>query len=377
MKETLKQFEAARQNLYDDLKQWKKASGKKIIGCHPMDIPEEIVHAAGMLPITLMGFDGAITHATRSLQPTIACNILLENLELCFNDTLDFLDGVIFADVCDTIPILSDIWLRHSHQALHHLMVMPKHLNSPSSRRRVSEQFLRLKTAIEIQNNMKISDRALKHSICVYNQNRRMLKRLYELRRCKQGFLSASDVCAVVATGMLMRKEDHNRLVEPLLHQLENMQELSDEANVKLVVSGSLCGPCDSVLSTIDARGAYVVEDDLYIGNRYFTTLVNEDMPPIDALAHRYINDIPSPAKFFNANAWANYLLNMVMRNKADGVVIVMRKFCEIHADDFACIQKELDNAGIPCLMIEIERAGVSEQDKTRIQTFIDMLRVQ
>lgn len=376
MKETLKQCEAARQNIYNDLKQWKKASGKKIIGCHPMDIPEEIVHAAGMLPITLMGFDGAITHATRSLQPTIACNILLENLELCFNDTLDFLDGVIFADVCDTIPILSDIWLRHSHHALHHLMVMPKHLNSPSSRRRVSEQFLRLKTAIEMQNNIKISDRALKHSIGVYNQNRRMLKRLYDLRRCKPGLLGASDVCAVVVAGMLMRKEDHNRLVEPLLQKLENMQEPSDHAYVKLVVSGSLCGPCDSVLSAIDARGAYVVEDDLYIGSRYFATLVNEDMPPIDALAHRYINDIPSPAKFFNANAWANYLLTMVIRNKADGVVVVMRKFCEIHADDFACIQKELGNAGIPCLMIEIERAVVSEQDKTRIQTFIDMLRV-
>ncbi|MFA5064225.1 MAG: 2-hydroxyacyl-CoA dehydratase family protein [Dehalococcoidia bacterium] len=377
MEETLKRFIAAKQSLYDNLKQWKKASGKKIIGCHPMDIPEEIVHAAGMLPITLMGFDGAITHATRSLQPTIACNILLENLEMCLNGTLDFLDGVIFADVCDTIPILSDIWLRHSHHVLHHLMVMPKHLNSPSSRRRVSEQFLRLKAAIEKQNNKKISDRDLKHSIGVYNQNRRLLKRLCDLRRCKPGLLSASDVSTVVTAGMLMRKEDHNQLVEQLLLELENLPVPTSDMHVKLIVSGSLCGHCDSVLSVIDAQGAYILEDDLYIGSRYFTSLTNEYIDPIEALAQRYVDDIPSPTKFFDANAWANYISNMVIRDKADGIIIVMRKLCEIHADDFPCIQNKLNNGGIPCLMIEIERAGVSEQDKTRIQAFIDMLGVQ
>lgn len=377
MEDALKRLIDARQNVYDNLKQWKKASGNKIIGCHPMDVPEEVVHAAGILPITMIGYEGAITRASKSLQPTIACNVLLENLELCFSDTLDFLDGVIFADVCDVIPIFSDIWRRHSHHALHHLMVMPKHLNSPSSRRRVREQFVKLKIALEQLNNKEISNLALKHSICVYNRNRSLLKRLYNLRRVKPGLLSSTDVSAVVTAGMLMWKEDHNQLLEQLVQELENSPDPSSDAQVKLIVSGSLCGPCDSVLSAIDAQGAHVIEDDLYVGSRYFTTLTNEGTDPLDALAERYINDIPSPAKFFDADEWANYLLKMIIRNEANGVIIVMRKFCEIHADDYPSIQKKLGQAGIPNLMIEIERTGISEQDRARIQTFIEMLGVQ
>ncbi|MFA5079123.1 MAG: 2-hydroxyacyl-CoA dehydratase family protein [Dehalococcoidia bacterium] len=374
MRDELRPFIAARQNLYNDLKQWKKTSDKKIIGCHPMDIPEEIVHAAGMLPITLMGYDGVIKHATGSLQPTIACNILLENLELCFNGTLDLLDGVIFTDVCDTIPILSDIWLRHSHLALHHLMVMPKHLNSPSSRSRVSEQFFRLKASLEKLNKKKISDRDLKRSIGIYNQNRRLLKRLYNIRRSKPGLLGASDVSAVVTSGMLMWKEDHNRLLGQLLLKLEKSPLPSSYPKVRLIVTGSLCGCCDSALSAIEASGAHVQWDDLYTGSRYFTSLTNEDIDPVEALAQRYINDVPSPARFFDADAWADYISNMVICSGADGVIIIIRKFCEIHADDFPCIQNKLTKDGIPCLMIETERAGISEHNKARIQTFINML---
>ncbi|MCH8073827.1 MAG: 2-hydroxyacyl-CoA dehydratase, partial [Proteobacteria bacterium] len=96
------------QDLYDDLdfkyiKQWKAAgSGRKAIGHMPVYVPREILHAAGVLPVGLMGGDMEIMRGDAYFQSYI-CHIPRSTIELAVGGKLDVLDGMIFPSICDVI----------------------------------------------------------------------------------------------------------------------------------------------------------------------------------------------------------------------------------------------------------------------------------
>ena len=53
----------------ESLSKWKEQNKKKVIGCFPMDIPEEIIHAAGMLPVVMWESDEPITVGHAHISP--------------------------------------------------------------------------------------------------------------------------------------------------------------------------------------------------------------------------------------------------------------------------------------------------------------------
>ena len=59
----------------------------------------------------------------------------------------------------------------------------------------------------------------------------------------------------------------------------------------------------------------------------------------------------------------------------ADGVIYAMMKFCDPEEYDYPIVMKDLKNADIPHLYLEIEQqVGSNEQIRTRVQTFAEML---
>ena len=66
-KEILDKFESIVTNRDDFLNKWRINTGRKIIGCFPMYVPEELIHAADCLPVTLLGSNEQITKAAGNL----------------------------------------------------------------------------------------------------------------------------------------------------------------------------------------------------------------------------------------------------------------------------------------------------------------------
>ncbi|MBU3914942.1 2-hydroxyacyl-CoA dehydratase, partial [bacterium] len=46
---------------YEKAKGWKRSTGSKVIGVFPMHFPEELIHAAGVLPIVFQESDQPVT----------------------------------------------------------------------------------------------------------------------------------------------------------------------------------------------------------------------------------------------------------------------------------------------------------------------------
>lgn len=83
-----------------------KAEGKKVIGCFPYYVPEEIVYAAGMVPFGVWGTHGTISRA-KEYFASFYCTIAQMNLEMALEGKFDGLSGVILSSMCDTLRPLT------------------------------------------------------------------------------------------------------------------------------------------------------------------------------------------------------------------------------------------------------------------------------
>jgi len=184
-------------------------------------------------------------------------------------------------------------------------------------------------------------------------------------------------VLAIVQSSMIIPKEEHNQLLEQLLPKLQ-AKRVRSEGKARLVVSGHMCSaPKTDILDIIEEAGAVIVDDDLYTGFRYFATSVPLNGNPIEGLAKQYLTNIPpNPTRWDPDNDWAEYIIDMVNKNKADGVLVLVVKHCEAHHWYFAHIRRNLMAADIPYLLLETEHETVSlGPERTRVEAFVEMIK--
>ena len=84
-----------------------KAQGKKVIGVLPYYAPEELVYAAGMVPMGIWGSNNKTISRAKEYCATFYCTIAQLALEMLLDGTMDDLDGIITPTICDTLRPMS------------------------------------------------------------------------------------------------------------------------------------------------------------------------------------------------------------------------------------------------------------------------------
>ena len=95
--EILRQFEEIASDPRKAMEEHKKETGKGAVGIMPVYCPEEIVHAAGYLPIGMWGAEKKQISKARAYFPPFACSILQAIMELQLEGVYDELEAVIFS----------------------------------------------------------------------------------------------------------------------------------------------------------------------------------------------------------------------------------------------------------------------------------------
>lgn len=377
MNEILNRFKEISADPYGAVKGWKEKTGKKVIGVVPMHIPEEIIHAAGMLPVVLWESDEPITIANSYSAPTI-CGFPRSIFDDAMKGKLKFIDGIVYCDCCLAERQFTFLMQNNAKPSYNYLIYLPQRLDDSHSRDNLVKQLKRFSNSLEEFGGQSITDDELQQSIKLYNKNRSLLRNLYDFRRNNPGVLKARDMVAVVQSGMLMPKEKHNRMLEDLLGKLEKQAgQPSAKGKVRIVVSGSMCEACrPDILDTVEKAGGMIVDDDLYVGGRYSITDAAEGTDPFDALADRFLKmNIRCPSKSQDSTNWADQIIAIAEKSQARGVISLAVRFCEPHYFFFNDIRHNLDRAGLRVLMLEMEHEATpsnSAQIETRIGAFIE-----
>lgn len=352
-----------------------KAKGRPVVAISPMHFPEELIHAAGALPVVLQETNEPVTVGFGHLYP-FYCGFSRSNVDWAVKGRLGLFDAVVISDVCLQLRAMGHIMRRRMPGTPFLYIQWPLEANTQRWLSFSVEQLRRMRTRLEQLLGRTITDDSLRQSIALYNHHRSLLQQVYQLRNQKPGVLRAKDMVSLVQAGMVMPKEEHIAVLEALIPELKGKRAARD-GRVKLFASGHLCQAVKpDILDLMEDLGGVVVADDLYTGYRYYATQVPTDGPPLEALARRYLEmALPCPTRYDPKQEWGHYLAQTVPQTGARGIVTLVVKFCEPHMIYYPYLRDMLNGAGVPHLMIETEHEVVSlEGTRTRLQAFIEML---
>lgn len=371
----LKQFCDVVKDFKKSPSEWKKQHDGKVVGWLKTDVPEELIHAAGCLPFGIVGGKTDFNRVDAHLQ-TWACSLMRSSLAMMLNGHLKFLDGLIIPHTCDTTRMLAGIWKHVSPLSYMENFFLPRQVDRSSARTYLLAELKRLKENLESFSGNIITEEKLIESITVYNENRRLLRRLFTLHEQYPTLISNRDLYTIVRASMIMAKEVHNHWLKQLLNELigqsQNQIDIID-TKIRVIISGPVWEPPE-VMDIIEKRGV-VVGDDLLTGYRYFANNVNEEDNPLEALADRQLSRIPFAGFDCARNPRRQFLVNLAREKKAHGVIFLHLKFCEPENYDYYDNKLALEKAGIPNIRIETEVGSSSlEQVRTRIEAFLEMV---
>ncbi len=349
-----------------------KETGKKAVGCFPIYTPEEIVYAAGMLPVGMWGGQTSGTLSDRYLQ-TFCCSVMKANTEQALMGMYDFLSAVIITAYCDTLKCVIENWKTAFPRMNIIPMVYPQNRKTEAGRVYLREEFERVKRELEKVAGKNITLSELEESIEIYDDYRSTMLEFTELVQRHPILLNAKSRHLIIKAAYFSDKKIYTGKIKKLIQELEKLPQ-EKTGKRKIVLSGLMAEP-DGLLDILTENGMFVVADDLAHETRQFRTIAPKQGDALQRMAERIAMQDGCAFLYDKDKTRGELLRELVKNYEADAVVICQMKFCDPEELDYPILKKELETEGTPLLYLEIEQQmDTLEQLRTRIQSFSEML---
>lgn len=377
---------ARAQELNDDfeltaVRSWKETeSGRKAIGHMPIYVPRELIHAAGMLPVGIVGAGERleIIRGDAYFQSYI-CHIPRSTLELALSGRLDVLDGMLFPSICDVIRNLSGMWTMLFPERYVRYVDLPQNFDPVAGGVYWRRELETLREDFSRLSGHPIEDAALRHSIDVYNENRSTIRELYRARSEQPWFYPTSEVYALLRAGNVLPPEDHTALLREYLRLAPLESDRRDRDQSRVVLVGMFCEqPPLGLLLTLERAGCWVVDDDLLLGLRWITGKVPCNGDPLQALVEAFLTQsAETAARYLPDGQHGLALVESVRRNRAEGVIFCAPSFCDPALLEQPMLVSRLDREGIPHTQFKYsEDTGQFAVIREQAGTFSDSIRL-
>jgi benzoyl-CoA reductase subunit C len=354
-------------------RQWKERTGGKVIGYLCTYVPEEVIYAAGMLPVRIMP-----SHQPQDVTEPHIFSMFCPYSRGCLAEGLagnyDYLDGIVHAHGCYHIRQTFDSWTRHIKPSFSHYYFMPTRVTEDSASSHLPRELAGMRSSLEKWSGKKITDADLKRAIEVYNTNRKLLLQIYETRQAESPPLSGAESMEAVLAGMLMDKIEHNSLLEELAKSLPERNRVVNDP-VRLMLVGSEMDDAD-FLRLVDSLGGETVIDDNCVGTRYFWTLAPNHSDPLESISRRYLDRPPCPLYDMKGHLRLDHIKELVKKWRVQSLIITLMKFCDPHEYDVPELEKAFKEIGIPTLVLESDLVLPEGQFRTRVEAHLEMLKM-
>lgn len=372
-KETIEKLVAAGLNPGKTIAETKKNTGKALVGVFPIRTPEEIVYAAGCVPIGMWGGHTEITQADKYLQG-FCCSIMRINVEHALRGVYNDVKAVIIPTFCDTMKCIVENWKLALPQIPTIAFAYPQHHKLPAGMEFTIDEIKRVKHELELALHKIITKEQVEEAFCVYEEWRKTMREFTELAAEHPEIITAKKRYAIMKAGCYMDKAVYTEMVKEINEGLK-AEAASAFKGVRTIVTGIMVEPTD-VLDVFEENGIAIVGDDLAIGSRLWRTPAREEVEDVYQKMAYMIHDIEGDTFFFEPEKKkGGMLIEMTKEKKADAAIVMMMKFCDPEEYDYPIYKAELEKAGIPQLYLEFDQQlSTFEQIRTRVQSFTEML---
>ena len=354
-----------------------KMQGQKVMGWVCTYVPEELLHAAGALPIRISGYgketdlqDGTAYFYVNN------CSFARSCLQLGLRGGYDYLDGFVAGSTCDAARRLFDLWRHYIPVPFSHVMTVPRKYSERALDLYLG-QVVELKKGLEQHLGGEITDQSLMKSIALHNEFRSLLRSLNDLRKLDRPPIDGSQTMEVLNASSRMPKEAFNDCLRDLLRDLEHSKP-NGKGKARIMIAGSALNNAEFIQS-IEHIGGLIVTDELCTGTRYWAdpVVVGDHDEPLKAIARRYLNNFPC-ARMYPSEERFQRMLRLIRDFRVDGVISQTIRYCSPYSNDLPLLSDLFKRNGVPMLSLDVEYGtSGSGQILTRVQAFLEMLEAR
>lgn len=373
IKNIISELENIAENPKASVQSYLDKTGSKAVGVAQVYTPEELVHAAGMLPVGLWGAENVTPDLAKQYFPAFCNSVVFACMELALKGTYKQLSAAIIPGMDDTLICLGQNWKTAIKDIPFITMVYPQNRKLEAGIKYLVTELENVKVELEKVVGRKIQEEEIFHSIDVYNEHRRVMREFTQLAASHPNSINNIQRSRIIKSAYFMLKEEHTKKVEELNECLRAVPE--EKYDGKRIVTTGFILDAKAVLNVLEDNKLRIVGDDIAHETRQFRTDVPKKETALLSIASQW-SDIEGCSFAYDPHRIrGKKVAELAKQRKADGVVFALLKFCDTEEYDGPILLEDIRDAGLPEVTIEIDQeSGSIEQIRTRIQTFAEML---
>ena len=357
-----------------------KAQGKKVVGVLPYYAPEELVYAAGIVPMGIWGSNTKTISRAKEYCATFYCTIAQLALEMLLDGTMDGLDGIITPTICDTLrPMSQNFRVAMGDKMSVIFLAHPQNRFEEFGLQFTVDQYNHVKKELEKIAGREITNEDIQNAIKVYNESRAARRKFVKLASDHCDVITPTKRSAVLKAFYFMLKDEYIAKLNELNAELEKLP-VCDWQGTKVVTSGIICDN-PALLAAFEENNIAIAADDVAHESRSFRTDVPENADPMMALAQQFANvdyEVLLYDPKSSENRRGEFVANLVKESGAQGLVLFMQQFCDPEEMEYPYLKKALMDADIPHIKLGIDQQMRDfGQASTAIQAFADVLEMR
>ncbi|MHA1132502.1 MAG: 2-hydroxyacyl-CoA dehydratase subunit D [Candidatus Helarchaeota archaeon] len=355
------------------LQELKETMGKKIVGIFPHSlIPDELIYAAGALPLklTLGGDEYATTKGTEYMTQATCpfargCIGYFDQKEPIYS----LIDGLIGGNFCNGDLIASEYITKFFNVPF--IKVTFPTTTQPHALKFLKQEYLKLKSGLEQLTGIKISNEILINTFSKYNNLRDRLQKLNQQMKASSSAILGQDLQKLMHHLFLLGPDDTLQLLD----NLETPPETTPKKKQSLLLSGSGIAFGDTLIETIEEFDATVMINDTWSGIHFYLHKLDQNVSEdlFESMTRYYLLKNESSRMVPNVNRVPR-VKKLIEEYNINGVIDHVLKFCDPYVADYRRFKSALLDANIPVLQLERDYSTSVEQLKTRLGAFIEMI---
>lgn len=355
--------------------------GQKVFGTFCVYVPDEIILACNGIVTGLCGGSQFWVPDGEKVLPKSMCPLVKASVGARLGKTCPFFriaDMYVGETTCDGKKKAYEILGKDVPM---YIMDVPQMKRQEDILKWSNEISLFAKKVEEFTGN-KLTLEKLNEAIKIVNNKRRALKRVYEARKNMNVPISGKDALLVMQIAFfddpIRCSEMCNKLADELEQRIKDGVSVFKKGAKRILITGTpMAIPNWKLHHIIESLGAAVVCEEMCTGTRYFENEVKENCSSLEEafmeIAKRYMKN--NCACFTPNEGRIDDIKKLAKEYNVDGVIDANLKFCTIYDTEGYFVEKALKEDNIKCLGIETDYDdGDSEQLKTRIEAFLEML---
>ena len=359
----------------ESIKAW-RSTGKKALGVVCCHVPQEILHAADVLPVRLRATGCEDYNEAEVWMSSFSCSFAKSILQYLIDNVYD-LDGFVTSDGCMQAARIYDNWKAYAKKSGKEQTIIEigaPRMNSATTKAYYKEELKILVDGLEKLTGNKVTDEKLIKSVELYNEARGLVKQVLDLQKAEHPVITGAEALTIMLASTNMPVEEYIELLKAFLADAGNRKPVSGYRARLMVIGSALDNP--KYAEAIENKGGLIVADTLCLGSMTFGDELKADKADVlGSIANYYLDRIVCPRMIDNRDKLHNFIVNRAKEYKIDGLIYQKMQNCECWGGENSFLEPALKAAGIPVLYLEREEklANIGQLE-IRAEAFIEMI---